>query len=851
MLSKDIRKKFLEFFRSKKHDVVPSDSLVPRFDQTLLFTSAGMNQFKEQFLGHNVTFKRATSCQKCLRTGDLEKVGETPSHHTFFEMLGNFSFGDYFKKEAIEWAWEFMTKALSISEDRLWVSVYRDDEESYKIWRESVKIPAKKIVKLGAKDNFWPSNAPEEGPNGPCGPCSEIFYDWGKDTGCGKKNCDPSCSCGRFVEVWNLVFTQFERKGDGKLEPLPNKNIDTGMGLERISSVMQSVKTNFETDLFAPVIQALRTYSPRIRTRDLNAIADHIRAVTFAIADGVAPSNEERGYVIRKLIRKAYMRGNAGEPFLYNMVPKITDSMKDVYPELNTKREEVSLVVKEEEEKFAHALSIAMPILEENLDGVRNNLLEGDKIFKLVDTYGIPLEIIESKAGAKKIKLDTDAFTRLMEERREISRKKSKIEEDIFTLNLFAKAKACDVSKAMPLKTRIELMVKEKHAVSEAIKGEKIELMTNPQSALFYTESGGQVGDTGSISSDSGIAEIRNSIKVDGKIIHIAEVVKGKLAQGDMVLMNINGHRKEDISKNHTATHLLHSALRKVLGEHVHQAGSMVAGDRLRFDFTHMKKLSERELEKVESIVNDYINKGIEVKKEEKTLEEARKGGAMALFGEKYGERVTVVSAGDFSNEVCGGTHVSNTKDIGLFKITRESSVASGIRRIEALTSENAVEWVKKNEEEKRKNAEISRIKEEEKEAARRKLKEAEENIDLLIKKSERIKDTKIIAEIIDNADIAVLRALSDKIRSREKNVFVALASRRDGKAFIVVSVTEDLLQAGIDASSCVREMSRIIDGSGGGRADFAQAGGKNPTGLEDALKLAKALAVNKIGRKE
>jgi alanyl-tRNA synthetase len=839
MTAGEIRAKFLEFFRAKGHTLVASDSLVPKADPTLLFTSAGMNQFKEQFLGHNVSYKRAASSQKCLRTADLEKVGKTPSHHTFFEMLGNFSFGDYFKKEAIAWAWEFMTEELGLDPKKLRVSVYEDDGESYAIWRNSIKVPEKKILKLGAKENFWPANAPLEGPNGPCGPCSEIFYDYAK---------------GKSVEVWNLVFTQFDRKGKKRLEPLPNKNIDTGMGLERIAAVMQGVETNFETDIFKPIIEEIRSYRPKLKAADLNAIADHIRAVTFAIADGVPPSNEERGYVIRKLIRRAYLRGGGEEAFLYYIVPKVVGAMKDGYPELLEKREEVGLIVKEEEERFEHTLSAAMPILEENLRRPKGNVLGGGKIFKLVDTYGLPLEVIEEKAKKRKVKLALGAFKKLMKERREISREKSKIEQDIFALNLFTKAPKTPRSDKLPLKAKIAFLVKGKAAVKKASVGDIVEVMTNPQAGLFYTEAGGQVGDTGNIEveagsgSGSGLLRITNTVSVDTRVIHVGEMVKGELKTGDTVRVELDTERKGNIAKNHTATHLLHGALREVLGGHVHQAGSLVAPDRFRFDFTHIKKLTDRELEKVESLVNDRIKNGIRVKKEEKPLSRAKEEGAIALFGEKYDGNVKVISCGDFSKEVCGGTHVDDTGDIGLFKIVRESSVASGVRRIEAVTSDRAREWLKESEKRKTKSEKQAREKEEAKALEREKLKKAGENIEEIIEKAQNIKGVKVIIQEVKGANMGVLRGLADRIKAREKSFFVVLGSAEGGKANIVLSVAKDLVSSGVDASKLIKDLAKIADGSGGGRPDFAQAGGRDTSKLSKVFEFAGKRAADIIG---
>ena len=847
MKANEIREKFLKFFKEKNHEVVSSDLLVPKADPTLLFTSAGMNQFKDQFLGHNVTYKRASSSQKCLRTADLENVGKTAYHHTFFEMLGNFSFGDYFKKEAIEWGWEFVTKTLGIDKDKIWASVYKDDKESYEIWKKVIGMPDKKIVKLGPKDNFWPSNAPKDGPNGPCGPCSEMFFDWGKDVGCGKKTCDPSCDCGRFVEVWNLVFTQFDRKNDGKLEPLPTKNIDTGMGLERITAVMQGVKTNFETDLFTPIIKEIRKHAEKINTSDVNAIADHLRAATFAICDGVAPSNEERGYVVRKLIRRAYVRSKTNRPFLYNIVPKVVEVMKDAYPELTEKRENISMIIKEEEERFGNALSVAMPILESDIEKAKGKL-SGEAIFKMVDTYGIPLEIIELEAKKSKTKLDITSFNKLMEKRRELSRNKSKLEEDIFALNLFAKVKKGETSDKLPLKAKVSFMVKGKKAVDTTKKGDVVELLTKPESSSFYRESGGQVGDRGLVKGSNGEAKIINTIKVDDKVIHVIEVTSGSVSSGDDIIINIDNERNSKIAMNHTATHLLHSALRNVLGEHVHQAGSLVGEDRLRFDFTYGKKMTESEIEKVEKLVNDAIKKEIIVKKNEKTIDEAKSEGAMALFGEKYDSKVTVVTAGSVSKEVCGGTHVNNTKEIELFKIVRESSIASGVRRIEAVTSSCAKKWIEEEKEKLLEKEKQEKKKEEEKKLTNEKFKKIEEGIDSLIDKAEDIKGVKVIIETIDNANIGALRSLADKIGSKEKNSFIVLASEDNGKANLVLSINKDMIKKGMDASNMIKELARLVEGSGGGREDFAQAGGKNPSGIPEALKFAKKLAKENIG---
>ena len=614
MKTDQIRKAFLEFFRSKGHEVVESDSLVPRDDPTLLFTGAGMNQFKEKFLGRNITYKRAATSQKCLRTGDLENVGRTSAHHTFFEMLGNFSFGDYFKKNAIQWAWEFFTKTLKIDPARLWVSVYKDDNEAFGIWKDVVKVPAEKIVKFGEKENFWPSEAPSKGPNGPCGPCSEIFYDYGNDVGCGKVGCTPACDCGRFVEVWNLVFTQFDRQQDGSLKPLPNKNIDTGMGLERIASVMQGVKTNFQIDTFAPVVEAILSSAPACKcslpnsqagagNAKVNAIADHIRAVTFCIADGVMPSNEERGYVVRKLIRRSMSHAKdigINEPFLYKLVSTVADMMKDQYPEIKEGRDDIAQVIKKEEENFLFVIKTQLPKVEEAFEKIAR---EKDKAriaalaFDFYDTYGMPYDMLEESAEKFGLKIDKDLFEESLEKQREQSRSKTKIKGEIFS-ETFAKK-----VEALGLKTEF-LGYEKAHAeanVLAVLEGGEVILDKTP----FYGESGGQAGDWGKMETGSGAMEVEDAKKIGETIVHIGKMLRGKIEKGELAKVSIDEEARSKTMRNHTATHLLQAALRKVLGEHVRQTGSFVDQDRLRFDFTHMKKMEPREIARVEEMVND------------------------------------------------------------------------------------------------------------------------------------------------------------------------------------------------------------------------------------------------------
>lgn len=828
-----IRQSFLEFFKTRGHMIVASDSLVPKDDPTLLFTGAGMNQFKEKFLGRNITYRRATSSQKCLRTGDLENVGRTSGHHTFFEMLGNFSFGDYFKKEAIGWAWEFFTKALKVDPEKLWVSVYKDDDEAYGIWKNDIKIPAVKIVKLGEKENFWPSEAPSKGPNGPCGPCSEIFFDYGKDLGCGKADCSPACDCGRFVEVWNLVFTQFDRQADGSLRPLPNKNIDTGMGLERMASVMQGVRTNFEIDIFVPIVEAIKKVSKcqGVKVSAINAIADHVRAVTFVIADGVMPSNEERGYVVRKLIRRAMTHANdigIHEPFLYKLISNVADVMKTQYPEIKERRDDIAQVVKREEENFLSIVKTQLPKAVEMLKAAKDEYEIAKATFVLRDTFGLPYESIEASAAAQNKKIDMQLVEKFVEEQRAQSRAKTKIKGEIFS-ETFAK-------KVEALGLTTEFLGYEKaHAeakVVEVLEDGEIILDKTP----FYGESGGQVGDWGKIESPSGIMEVEDAKKIGNTIVHVGKMLCGKINKGEKVKVSINDDIRNKIKCNHTATHLLQAALRKVLGEHVRQTGSLVDQDHLRFDFTHMKKMEPREIARVEEIVNENIKNAMPVAKEIKSIDDAKKEGATALFGEKYGDKVRVVSVADISKELCGGTHVDNTKEIGSFKITSESSIASGVRRIEAVTGAAACEWVQKQKEAEKQKQLSENRKEEEKKAIGARLNEQINKLDGLIERSAAVSGTKIVTDIIDGVNIDGLRMLSDKIRAKAVSCAVILAMSEEEKASFIISLTPDLVKKSIRAGDLAKDLARLLNGSGGGKPEFAQGGGKDVTNLERAL---------------
>ncbi|MBU3933204.1 MAG: alanine--tRNA ligase [Candidatus Omnitrophica bacterium] len=871
----ELRQRFLKFFASRGHKIYPGDTLVPKDDPTLLFTPAGMNQFKQEFLGKPTRFRRRATCQRCLRTDDLDKVGKTNFHHTFFEMLGNFSFGDYFKDEAIRLAWEFVTQELSLPKEKLWVSVYKEDEEAYKIWKEKIGLAQEKIVKLGAKENFWPANAPIEGPDGPCGPCSEIFYDQGRQFGCGRPECAPGCDCGRFVETWNLVFTQFERKGENILEPLPEKNIDTGMGLERMAAVLQGKPNNFEIDIFKPIVETianLAARSPNLRT--CYTIADHIRAVTFAISDGVLPSNDERGYVIRKLIRRAVWHGRAlgiKKTFLNKIVPAVCRMMKAAYPELEGKREEIAQVVKAEEERFHKTLERAIRFAEDIIAGLkkqRKTQLPGEEAFRLYDTYGLPLEMLENIVSSRGFKLDKKGFERELEFQRKSSRRGAVFEAGVFAANLVSKYRLKPTKfigdKRYAVKTKVLNLFKDEQPLGQAKAGDELKIVL--EATPFYGESGGQVGDTGVIGNKDVEIEVHDTRKAEETIIHIGKVVKGVVKLNDTVKAEIARERRRDIARNHTATHLLQGALRKVLGGHVRQAGSWVGPDRLRFDFTHFQALSERQLQRVEELVNGEIKQNKKLGVSNTSFEQAQEAGALAFFGEKYQERVRVIKAGDISLELCGGTHVCSCGELGPFKIVGESSVASGIRRIEAHSGRKALESL---EQEKNQLNEfmqtfgvaqdelpgrieglLRRIKELNKKLENSRLENFKSSIDRIIACARQTRGIKIIVQQIKSADMGLLRLMADLLRQKASPSVVVLGSAvAKEKVFIVCALTDELRSRGLDAAKIIRTIALDVGGSGGGRADFAQAGGKDPSGLERALVKAENIIKQELGR--
>ncbi|MBI4666752.1 MAG: alanine--tRNA ligase [Nitrospinae bacterium] len=873
MTGAEARKKFVEYFVSKGHMAVRSAPLVPANDPTLLFTNAGMVQFKDVFLGYDKrSYKRAVSAQKCLRVSgkhnDLETVGRTARHHTFFEMLGNFSFGDYFKEGAIEFAWDFMTNVARLPKDRLYITVYKDDDEAARIWETKMGIPADKIHRFGEKDNFW-----SMGDTGPCGPCSEIHYDRGEEYRCSNPNCGIDCECDRFLELWNLVFMQYNRDTEGKLTPLPNPSIDTGMGLERLVSVIQGKHTNFDTDLILPAIRHMERFTDfkygenPASDVSFRVIGDHVRSVVFLIGDDIHPSNEGRGYVLRRILRRALRHGrmlNVKEPFLHRLTDTVIEVMKEAYPDIANYSKVIKQVTLAEERGFGATLEFGMNLIGEFVDKAKSSggVIPGNDAFRLYDTYGFPMDLATEIAHDAGVSIDMAGFNEQMNAQREKARASWKGAAGESAMGAMYKQVAGKIPATVfmgydnPIaKTRIAAILKGGAMVETAAKGDEVEifLLATP----FYAESGGQSADTGAIYHDAFRAEVYDISKPDGTHwVHKARVESGAVKVGETVTARIDVPRREDIRKNHTATHLLHAALRDTLGSHVKQAGSLVAADRLRFDYTHFTAPGADELMAIERLVNEKVMENLNVQTEVKGLEAATASGAMALFGEKYGDKVRVVAMGDFSKELCGGTHTKATGDIGLFKIVSEGGVAAGIRRIEAVTGFGALEYVKNLSEElsavgaafksppvelaEKARRSLERIKELEKET--RKLKEklfsGKGAQDAEVKEAAGIK---YLAEELPEADEEALRSFVDNSKNRLGSGVVVAASALAGKALIAVGVTKDL--SGVfHAGKIVKEVAGIVGGGGGGRPDFAQAGGKNPEKLGEAMGAVKTI---------
>ncbi len=879
MKTDEIRKRFLDFFRERDHRIAPPDSLVPRQDPTLLFTGAGMNQFKDEFYGHgDNSLKRAATCQKCLRTGDIERVGETASHHTFFEMLGNFSFGDYFKEEAIRWAWEFMLQQMDIPAGDMVVSIFEGDEEAEQIWKDVADLPEEKIFRFGEGENFWPPHARTQGPNGPCGPCSEIYVDIGG--GCGEPSCDPSCDCGRYVEVWNLVFQQYDRQEDGTLDPLPMRNIDTGMGLERMARVLQGVKSNFEIDIFQPIVRTVadicgvEPQPDAPHTRHLYRIADHARAVVFCIADGVIPSNEERGYVVRRLLRRAvrdaFLLG-VDEPFLTRLIDPIIRVHSDPYPELEESRSHLETIIGQEEEAFQRTVRRGTAVLDQhiaNLKRQRSTVLRGKEVFDLYQTYGFPVEMTESILHKEGMQVDMQGFLQELEAHQSLSKSSSEFEKSVFVSGplsrLQGRHEPTEFTGYHTLEStaRVVGIIREDELVEALEPGQTAAVVLDRTPA--YGEAGGQVGDRGWIEpeAEDGVFQFETVRREKGFFLHVGTMRSGNLAPGQSVLCRVEKERRMATARNHTATHLLHYALRQVVGEHARQSGSHVSPERLRFDFSHPTELGEENLRKVEDLVNEKILEDDPVVSARMSRSEAREAGAIALFGEKYGDIVRVLSIGDYSRELCGGTHCERTGQVGMFRITRESSVAGGVRRIEAVTGFGALERLREREEQiselcktlgspeqdllRRAEEMLDRIGSLEKQLQKQKERAARTMASgSLLDRAEKIGDIQAVLAEVPGGQ-AELRSAADVLRENEGTICV-LASTEGDKVALVVGVSQDLVERGFSARRIARRAADVVGGGGGGRDDLAQAGGSEGGKLEQAFETARSLVREQI----
>ncbi|WP_191833076.1 alanine--tRNA ligase [Pseudomonas fluorescens] len=863
MKSAEIREAFLRFFEEQGHTRVASSSLIPGNDPTLLFTNAGMNQFKDCFLGQEKrAYTRATSSQKCVRAGgknsDLENVGYTARHHTFFEMLGNFSFGDYFKKDAITYAWTFLTKVLNLPEEKLWVTVYASDDEAYDIWTQEIGVPAERMVRIGdnkgapyASDNFWTM-----GDTGPCGPCTEIFYDHGPDIWGGPPG-SPEEDGDRYIEIWNNVFMQFNRTADGVLHPLPAPSVDTGMGLERISAVMQHVHSNYEIDLFRSLLEASAAAigCKNEEQSSLKVVSDHIRSCGFLIADGVLPSNEGRGYVLRRIIRRACRHGNklgATGSFFYKIVAALVAEMGEAFPELTQQQANIERVLKAEEEQFAKTLEQGLKILEQDLAELKGSVVPGDVVFKLYDTYGFPMDLTADIARERELTIDEEGFEREMEAQRERARSASAFGLDYNTLVKVDVATEFTGYTSTEGEASIVALYKDGKVVEQLGEGEQgvVILDRTP----FYAESGGQVGDTGYLQAGNVRFDVRDTTKTGGAFLHHGVVASGTLVVGSKVQAKVDADVQHATSLNHSATHLLHAALRQVLGDHVQQKGSLVDSQRLRFDFSHFEAVKPEQLKALEDIVNREVRKNSEVQTEETDIDTAKQKGAMALFGEKYGDSVRVLSmGGDFSVELCGGIHAKRTGDIGLLKIISEGGVASGVRRIEAVTGEAALAYLNAAEEQLKEAAQLvkgsrdnlidklsavlERNRQLEKQLEQLQAKAASAAGDDLSNSAVEVKGVKVLAARLDGQDGKALLALVDQLKNKLGRAVILLGSVHEEKVVLVAGVTKDLTGQ-LKAGDLMKQAAAAVGGKGGGRPDMAQGGGVDTAALDNALAL-------------
>lgn len=862
--TREIRDMFRDFFVSKDHVSLPSASLIPRNDPTLLLTGAGMVPFKPYYMGTaKPEHLRATTCQKCIRTLDIENVGITSRHLTFFEMLGNFSFGDYFKKDAITWAWEFVTTHLGLPEDKLWITIYLDDDEAFDIWNRLIGVPAERIVRFGKPDNFWEIGV------GPCGPCSEIYVDRGEAFGCGQPDCMLGCDCDRFMEIWNLVFIQFYCNEKGEYRPLERKGIDTGMGLERIAAVMQGASSVFDTDSFRPITKAVLDAAGISRQLDrkenasLRIVADHVRAVMFLIADGVLPANEGRGYVLRRLLRRAIRHGKLlgiDRPFMVEMADVASSVFSHAYPELVARRDHIHKVIGSEEERFLERLDQGTTMLQDivrELEDKGLSQVPGSKAFKLYDTYGFPLELTREIAGESGMTVDEAGFAEAMDEQRERARASR---QALGYMGGLSTAKAEALSGLDVKFIGYETLTGESTVIAIFSEGEPVGHISSGQHGEivldftpFYAEGGGQIGDSGTITGNSFSARVNNTVRVsDSVLVHDVTILEGDINVGDKVKASVDETVRCATARNHTATHLLHAALRSVLGDHVLQAGSYVSHDRLRFDFSHHSPVSDSELCKVENMVTKWVLDDLNVKAETMPISEARKIGAIALFGEKYGSNVRVVRIDDVSAEFCGGTHVQRTGQIGLVKIISESPVAAGIRRIEAVTGTGVLAYIRSNEGILNDTTGILKcvreeipdrvlrmqrdLKELEKEIKGLTLKAVSSKAHDLINQAVEVNGAKVVVGRVDGLDEHAIRELADRIRGSMDSGVVVLGSRFDERALFVAMVTKDLIEQGVRSGDIVKVAAKITGGGGGGRPDMAQAGGKDVSKLDEAL---------------
>ena len=853
--SNDIRQSFLDFFKMKDHEVVPSSSLVPLNDPTLLFTNAGMVQFKDIFVGKEKrNYKRAVSSQRCIRAGgkhnDLENVGYTARHHTFFEMLGNFSFGDYFKHEAIIYAWEYLTKELKIPESKLWITVFEEDDEAADIWLKEVGVSPDRFSRCGASDNFW-----SMGDTGPCGSCSEIFYDHGEDIPGGPPGTEDA-DLDRYVEIWNLVFTQFDRDASGTLKPIPHPSVDTGMGLERITAVMQNVHNNYQIELFEKIIQSIKdlTDENNLNVTSIQVVADHIRSCSFLISDGVIPSNEGRGYVLRRIIRRAIRHGNKlgfNEPFFYKLVDKLSQIMGEAYPELVQSRFNIERVLLAEEERFAETLEQGLKVLDDVIVKMKTQVIQGEDIFRLYDTYGFPVDLTADIARERGLKVDMDGFNMAMAEQRKRARAASKFGVDVSVEIDDSLVSEFTGYERLQQKTTIIALYQDGRNVKTLKQGDVggVILLETP----FYAQSGGQVGDKGELFTDNIFFEIEDTKKQSQSHIHLGVLRTGRLKVGDVVRASVDQKRRVDIMRNHSATHLLHTSLRNLLGDHVLQKGSLVADDRLRFDFSHGEPLTKQQIHEVERLVNSQVLKNEVTGVQVMTLDKAKASGAISLFGEKYKDVVRVLNVGgDFSYELCGGTHVERAGDIGFFKVVSESGIASGVRRIEAVTGIGALNWIENVEVKLQRiakilktdiesidtklSAQIEKTRKQEKELEQLKGKIANSAGSDLVRDAETIEGIKIIAKSLDDIDPRTLRDTVDQLKNKLGTAAIILATVNDSKVSLVAGVTQDATDR-IKAGELVNHVAQQVGGKGGGRPDMAQAGGNDPSGLEAALK--------------